>query len=275
LLMMAGVAHAEVEAPVMLRGKLQQAGFYVGKVGPGEIVRFNGVVLPVDASGTFVLGFDREQKQGNELKLCKRKTCRNVPLEVGAREYVTQNVTKVPQNTVEPNKQELAVIAADNKAIGTARALAWKHAAARYGDFGTPFLLPVKHGVTSGVFGSRRTYNGEERSWHRGHDLAAPTGTPVRAPAAGVVRLARWTFMTGNLLMLDHGAGITSVYAHLSKMDVKAGQKVKAGQVIGKVGTTGRSSGPHLHWGMYWQSVPIDPILWVQAAVDDGVAAKE
>jgi murein DD-endopeptidase MepM/ murein hydrolase activator NlpD len=77
------------------------------------------------------------------------------------------------------------------------------------------------------------------------------------------VRLARETFMSGNLILLDHGGGITTAYAHLSQMDVKVGDTVKAGEVIGKVGTTGRSSGPHLHWGAYWKNVAIDPILWV------------
>ncbi|MBI1309087.1 MAG: peptidoglycan DD-metalloendopeptidase family protein [Proteobacteria bacterium] len=167
------------------------------------------------------------------------------------------------------------MIAADNKAIGAARVVAERHDEKQYGDFAKPFLLPVKGGVTSGVFGSRRTYNGEEHSWHRGHDLAAPRGTEVRAPAAGVVRLARMTFLTGNLLMLDHGAGVTSVYAHLAKMNVKVGDKVVAGQVIGRVGTTGRSTGPHLHWGMYWQNHPIDPILWVKAPPQGAVHGEE
>ena len=89
-------------------------------------------------------------------------------------------------------------------------------------------------------------------------------GTPIKAPADGIVRLARDTFMSGNLVMLDHGGAVTSVYAHMDRMDVKVGDEVKAGDVIGKVGTTGRSSGPHLHWGMYWKNVPIDPILWVR-----------
>jgi murein DD-endopeptidase MepM/ murein hydrolase activator NlpD len=104
-------------------------------------------------------------------------------------------------------------------------------------------------------------YGGEERDWHKGHDFAVPTGTPVYAPAAGVVTLAQLTFFNGNLIILDHGDRLFTIYAHLSEMNVKPGGKVKAGQLIGRVGTTGRSSGPHLHWGAYWQNLAIDPIL--------------
>ena len=123
-------------------------------------------------------------------------------------------------------------------------------------------MKPVA-GPRTGVFGSQRLYNGQERSWHNGVDWAAAVGTPVRAPADGVVRLTRDTFMSGNLVMLDHGLGVSTVYAHLDRMDVRVGQRLQQGDVLGTVGTTGRSSGPHLHWGVFWGETPLDPLLWL------------
>jgi murein DD-endopeptidase MepM/ murein hydrolase activator NlpD len=117
--------------------------------------------------------------------------------------------------------------------------------------------------VNTGVYGSRRLYGGEERSWHKGHDFAVPRGTPIHAPADGIVTMAAMTFFNGNLVIIDHGDRLFTIYAHLSAMDVKPGDKVRRGQLIGKVGTTGRSTGPHLHWGVYWQNMAIDPILLV------------
>lgn len=253
----------------ILHKALQQGGFVVGQVtgqpAINAVVSFNGQTVPVMADGMFVVGFDRFQKNANTLKAClpdkKAESCTTQTLTVAQRSYKVQRVTNVPQKTVEPNPEETKQVEEDNKITAQARATAWQQATQAEG-FAGGFRLPVK-GPTSGVFGSRRTYNGQERSWHRGHDLAAPTGTPVYAPAAGVVRMARPTFMSGNLLMLDHGGGLTTVYAHLSEMEVENGQTVTAGERIGRVGTTGRSSGPHLHWGMYWQNTPLDPILWV------------
>jgi murein DD-endopeptidase MepM/ murein hydrolase activator NlpD len=157
-------------------------------------------------------------------------------------------------------------MAADNAAIAAARRATL--AAATRGEVagGLGFLERFRRpsvGPITGVYGSARLFDGAERSWHKGVDYAAPTGTPVVAPAAGVVRLARSTFMSGNLVMLDHGANLTSLYAHLDTMAVKVGQVVQAGDRLGTVGTTGRSSGPHLHWGLYVGPVALDPQFWV------------
>lgn len=263
-LMLASSALAEGPQMTVVREALEQAGFLIGKVPVGSTVTLDGKALWVGKQGDVVMGFDREAKPEAELKICDAdKACSSQTLQIEQRTYITQNVKGIPQETVEPDKSELTLIEADNKATAAAKTVAEKGAGERLA-FLDVFVKPIE-GPTpnTGVFGSRRTYNGEERSWHKGHDFAAKTGTPVKAPAAGVVRLARSTFMSGNLIMLDHGGAITTVYAHLSEMDVKVGDVVKEGDVIGKVGTTGRSSGPHLHWGAYWQNTAIDPILWV------------
>lgn len=261
--LVAGAVGAQ-EAPAMgiVRSALVQGGFLVGEVAPGSKVTLDGQPLWVGPKGEVVIGFDREAKSKVVIEVCERPAmCVRKELKVAKRAFKTQNVKGVPPKSVDPNPAEEAQMAEDNKATQAAKDKALEGASWRVA-FMDGFALPVD-GPTSGVFGSRRTYNGQERSWHKGHDLAAKTGTPVHAPADGIVRLARSTFMSGNLIMLDHGGAITTVYAHLDEMDVKVGDTVKAGEVIGKVGTTGRSSGPHLHWGAYWKNVPIDPILWV------------
>ena len=119
-------------------------------------------------------------------------------------------------------------------------------------------------GPISGVYGSQRVLNGEPRAPHRGVDIAAPAGTPVGAMADGVVSLAAPDmYFTGNTVMIDHGYGLHSVYAHLSRLLVKVGQTVRKGQPVGRVGATGRATGPHLHWGVYWFDRALDPALLV------------
>ncbi|WP_316410689.1 M23 family metallopeptidase [Mesoterricola sediminis] len=136
-----------------------------------------------------------------------------------------------------------------------------------------PFLQPGGGRVTCG-FGTTRRFNGEVQSVHRGLDLRAPSGTPVRAAAPGRVRLAKDVFFGGNLIILDHGAGLFTIYAHLSRMAVKAGDEVRAGDRLGLSGATGRVSGPHLHWGASIAGVDVDPLL-VRKAMASLAGAQE
>jgi len=123
------------------------------------------------------------------------------------------------------------------------------------------FYSPLKKLTITTPFGAKRIINGKKRSIHWGIDLKAPLGTPVFASLSGRVVLARNFYYTGNTIVIDHGLGIYTLYAHLSKVLVKEGQIVKAGQKIGKVGSTGRSTGPHLHFGIYVNGIKVDPIL--------------
>lgn len=256
LVLVAGQAWAAPRFEVV-RQALTQGGFMVAQVAPDAVVRVNDVRIPVGKNGLLVVGFDRFAKPKQVVNVCEGAGCASHTFKLTKRVYKVQNVKGVPPKTVDPNPAEQALMAEDNAAIGAARKV-W-----RSGDeFAGAFSLPLQ-AETSGVYGSRRTYNGHERSWHKGHDLAATTGTPVVAPAGGVVRLARNTFMSGNLVIVDHGHYITSLYAHLDSMAVKVGDVVKAGDKLGEVGTTGRSTGPHLHWGINWKNIAIDPILWV------------
>lgn len=247
-----------IAAPAPVKEVLEQGGFYIGRVNAGDKVYLNKKPVFVGKDGYFGIGFDRLAGKSQTLKICTvDKACTEQVLSLKKRDYVVQQVRGVSNKHVNPDPEQTKRVEADNAAVVAVRKRVNDGA-----DFRLGFKLPID-AQTSGVYGSRRLYNGEERSWHKGHDLAAPVGTPVKAPAGGVVRMTRDTFMAGNLLVLDHGLGFYTVYAHLNKFKVKVGQRVEQGDVIAEVGTTGRSTGPHLHWGMYWQNVAIDPILWV------------
>lgn len=130
-----------------------------------------------------------------------------------------------------------------------------------------PFSSPIP-GAASARFGERRVFNGVPKSPHNGADLRATTGTPVRAPSAGRVALADDLFYSGNTVILDHGLGLYSIYAHLSRVDVAEGQDVGAGSVLGAVGATGRVTGPHLHWGMKLKGARVDPFALTALPLD-------
>ena len=122
-----------------------------------------------------------------------------------------------------------------------------------------PFVRPVREPANS-RFGTRSIFNGEARRPHGGADFLSPEGTPVRAPNAGRVAAARDLFFTGNTVIIDHGMGVVSLLAHLSAMDVREGDAIAAGQIIGRVGATGRVTGPHLHWGVTVAGARVDPL---------------
>ncbi len=126
----------------------------------------------------------------------------------------------------------------------------------------TDFIRPAE-GRLSSRFGLRRFFNNQPRNPHNGLDFAAPTGAPVRAPAAGVVVDTGNYFFNGNSIFIDHGQGLISIYMHLSRIDVRPGQTVKAGEVVGGVGATGRSTGPHLHWSVFLNNTAVDPELFL------------
>lgn len=245
--------------PVELSGVATQGGLLRGHVDPGARVILGDQTLQVSPEGYFLLGFGRDAPLESELTIelpnGERRT-HNLSLE--KRVYEEQRIDGLPQKTVTPSQKDLDRIWAEQKLLNTARA----RDDART-DFLADFMWPVT-GRISGVYGSRRILNGTPKRPHLGVDIAAPQGTPVLAPAAGVVSLVyNDMFYTGGTLMLQHGYGLSTMYVHLSRIFVEQGQEVKQGDKIAEVGMTGRATGPHLHWAMTLHNVFLDPALLV------------
>lgn len=219
----------------------------------------DGVRVPVAPDGAFLLGFNRDAPPLGVLTVtfADGQTAEE-PLAVAPREWRREFVAVAARGGV-PSEAFLARRKPELEMIEAARARQSDSAGWRQS-----FIWPAR-GRVSGIFGSQRIYAGEPGSFHSGVDVAGTVGTPVVAPADGVVILAAPTpfSLEGNLLMIDHGMGLNSAFLHLSAIDVKLGDTVRQGQQIGRIGATGRATGPHLHWSMKWNDARIDPQLLV------------
>jgi murein DD-endopeptidase MepM/ murein hydrolase activator NlpD len=246
------------EKPVRfsVSGALTQGSLVVGTAPAGSLVALDGRPLRVSADGRFTFGFGPDQTRASLVTV-------RYPEGGGdsrsftptARQYEIQRVNGLPQKTVTPPPEVQARIAHEAEAVYLARL---NDTAG--GDFLAGFDWPAP-GILSGVFGSQRIDNGVPMAAHYGVDMAAPVGTPIIAPADGVVSLSEDHYLDGGLTLIDHGQGVSTAYLHQSKRQVKAGEAVKRGQRIGLIGATGRATGPHLHWAMNWFEVRLDPSL--------------
>ena len=249
-----------------LKGELVQGGMLVGQVTPGEQVEVMGRPVRVDDQGLFVFGLGRDAPA--EIKLTHTNGGNEVvtySYAVAQRVYREQRVEGVPQKTVTPPPEVLERIRREATLVREARTVDDRRT-----DFLSGFVKPLEGPIT-GVYGSRRVYNGTPGNPHYGLDIAAPTGTEVFAPAPGVVTLVhRDMFYSGGTLLIDHGYGISSTFIHLSELLVEEGQQVAPGDPIARVGATGRATGPHLDWRINWFEVRLDPAL----VLDQFPAAK-
>ncbi|MBL8696957.1 MAG: M23 family metallopeptidase [Alphaproteobacteria bacterium] len=259
LILAAPAAGAAGASSASLKGRITQGGLVFGKVAPGTRAVLDGRTLRVTPDGRFVFGFGRDHGKAASLVLVHADGSRETrPLAVAARKFDVQKITGLPPRMVEPDPADLERIKADGEAIARART----RDSAETG-WATDWIWPVT-GRISGVFGSQRILNGQPRRPHFGVDVAMPTGTPIVAPADAVVSLANPDmYFTGGTLILDHGHGVGTLYAHLSSLEVRAEQRVRKGEPIGRIGATGRVTGPHLHWGMTWYATNVDPALVV------------
>lgn len=242
-------------------GSLQQGGLIWFQVPPGSTAKLDDTALDVLPDGTTLVGFGRDAEKTAQLWVDGPQPCSQT-LNIAKREYRIQRVEGVPQKTVTPPKAQLERIRREAAKVRAARAPKLDDPAllqSVLGAFEWPAIGPI-----SGVYGSQRYYNGTPGRPHYGVDVAQPTGTPVVAPAAGVVTLAEADlFYSGGTVILDHGYSLSSTFLHMSAVDVEVGQVLKSGDRIGAIGATGRATGPHLDWRMNWRKHRIDPQLLV------------
>ena len=245
--------------PVELAGEMVQGALVHGRTTPGTKLTVGGRKIRVSSKGDFVFGFGRDAPKRVKLHAvypdgrAYRRT-----LKVRQRKYKIQRIDGLPKAKVSPSKKDMKRIGAEGALINAARARDTDSAFFRGG-----FVWPLR-GRISGVYGSQRILNGKPRRPHLGVDVAAPTGTPIVAMADGIVRIAHsGMFFTGKTVAIDHGHGLLSIYAHMSAVSVTDGQRVAKGAPIGKVGATGRVTGPHLHWGLSLFKMRLDPALLV------------
>ena len=258
------VASAEV-VPVpgySIAREVPQGGLLVGQVPKGSRLQFDGRAIRVDADGRFVVGVARTQNEPLKLAVDLPDGRRaDVEVAVVARTFPLERVDGVPEDTVNPPPEIAERIAREQAEVDAARRRDDDR-----DDYDAHFIWPVQ-GRISGVFGSQRIYNGTPKSAHSGLDIAAAQGTAVQAPAGGIVTFANPDlYLTGGTVLIDHGHGVSSNFLHLSRIDVAVGEHIEQGQVIGLVGKTGRATGPHMHWGMNWFGVRVDPQLLVDPA---------
>lgn len=238
-----------------VRGTLTQGGLVIVTLQPDARALYDGRTL-AQYKDQIVLGFGRDAPLNQSVLFTRGETARAVDFKLAPRAYVEQRIDGLPPAFVTPPAEALAKIKREAASKRKARGELTLR-----GGFAEAFIWPVAGRIT-GVYGSRRFYNGEPRRPHYGIDIAAPAGTPIKAPATGRVALASPDmYFEGGLIFLDHGLGVTSVFMHLETLAVKVGDEVAQGDIIGTVGSTGRSTGPHLDWRMYWADQRIDPAL--------------
>ncbi|MGH6785460.1 MAG: M23 family metallopeptidase [Novosphingobium sp.] len=245
-------------------GQLTQGGWLRGRAPTGAVsVSLDGRALPLAADGRFFAAFDRDAGAAATLtaRLADGRSAAK-SLTIGPRAWKIEHIPLGPKPGTPPNEayrirreREVAQIAAARSVDHPSEG--WRQA----------FVWPVT-GRISGRFGSQRIYNGVPGSYHSGLDIATgASGTPFVAPADGVVILAAQSpfSLEGRLLMIDHGMGLNSAFLHSSSLAVKVGDSVKQGQLLGRIGMTGRATGPHLHWSIKWREARLDPLLFLGA----------
>jgi len=236
---------------VTFNGKFVQGSFIVGKAEPGAEVFIDKKKLRVTAEGFFVFGLGRDRKNDVVITINKERFVKKVL----KRKYNIQKIDGLEKKKVNPPEEVYERIKKENKLIGIARSIDSKLT-----FFKNKFIIPVENSIITGVYGSQRILNGELKWPHYGLDSAADEGAKIKAMFDGTVTLAENDlFYTGGTLIFDHGHGISTLYMHMEKILVEKGQKVKQGDIIGTVGSTGRATGAHLDVRLNWFDVRLDP----------------
>ena len=240
-------------------GTITQGGLVTLTLPKGASATLDETPLMISAHGHIAFGFHRDDEATQQLIITTEDGTRHhTALTPSARSYKTQSITGLAGKYVTPPQETLARIAADREAVIAARNHQTVQDDFITGGFDWPLI-----GTITGIYGSQRILNGKPRAPHYGIDIAAPKGTPVTAPADGIITMAHDLYYTGGTIIIDHGLMVSSTLLHLETMAVEEGDRVTRAMVIGTVGSTGRSTGPHLDWRINWGAKRLDPQLAV------------
>ena len=240
---------------VELKGNFMQGSFILGKTDPGSNITIDKKIIKVSKDGYFAFGIGRDRKNNVIIKVKKGSKTEIIEKKILKKKYKIQRIDGLPKKQVTPPKEVYERIKNDNILIGKARSIN-----SDLDFFKNKFIKPINNAIITGVYGSQRILNGKPRRPHYGLDYAAKEGTPVKAMLDGVVTLAeKDLYFTGGTIVFDHGHGISTLYMHMKDVNVIKGQKIVQGEIIGTVGQTGRSTGPHLDIRLNWFDVKLDP----------------
>jgi len=249
-LLISNISHA-----VEFLGNFKQGSFILGKTNPNSKVFIDDRKVRVSNDGYFAFGLDRDRKNNVLIKIINKKEIKLIEKKVFKRKYKIQRIDGLPPKQVTPPPEVYERIKKDNILIGKARAIDSKLV-----FFKDKFIYPIDKYIITGVYGSQRILNGKPRRPHYGIDFHAPEGTPVKSMMDGVVTLVENDmYFTGGTIIFDHGHGISTLYMHMKDINVKKGQKVKKGEIVGTLGQSGRATGPHLDIRLNWFDVKLDP----------------
>ena len=236
-------------------GKFIQGHFIIGKTDPKSKIIIDKKEVKVSKDGFFVFGIDRDRKFDILITKINNNKKEKIIKKIFKRKYKIQRIDGLPENKVTPPEEVYKRIKKENNAIGEARAIN-----SNLVFFKEKFIMPVE-GIITGVYGSQRILNGKPRWPHYGIDIAANQGTMILSSGTGIVTMAEDDlYYTGGTIIMDHGHGISTIYSHLENILVSVGDRINKGDVIGTVGSTGRSTGPHLDFRINWFQTRLDPM---------------
>jgi murein DD-endopeptidase MepM/ murein hydrolase activator NlpD len=240
---------------IEFKGKFLQGHYIVGITDPDAKIIVGKKEVRVSKDGYFVFGIDRDRKFDISITKIIENKKEIITKKVFKRKYNIQRIDGLEESKVTPPESVYKRIKEENNKIGEARAIN-----SDLPFFKNQFIMPVE-GIISGVYGSQRILNGKPRWPHYGIDIAAKQGTMIKSSGSGIVTMAEDDlYYTGGTIIMDHGHGISTIYSHLENVMVSVGDKINQGDIIGTVGSTGRSTGPHLDFRINWFQTRLDPM---------------
>ena len=240
---------------IEFKGKFLQGHFIIGSTDPSAKIIIGKKEVKVSEDGYFVFGIDRDRKFDLIITKIKDGKKEKIIKKILKRKYNIQRIDGLEESKVTPPESVYKRIKEENNKIGEARAIN-----SDLPFFKNQFIMPVE-GIISGVYGSQRILNGKPKWPHYGIDIAAKKGTKIKSSATGIVTMAEPDlYYTGGTIIMDHGHGISTIYSHLETINVKIGDEILQGDIIGTVGSTGRSTGPHLDFRVNWFQTRLDPM---------------